>query len=112
MKKWVVIAFLVAAPSFADVISVVGLDSEGKEVTMNVSIPEYQKNLTDNLGLLETSTLNVLNHRKEQSSLWQYHEIVLGLATNFEIGISKIYKVTIIPKLRAVFNNNNNPIIP
>jgi hypothetical protein len=108
----IILGFTAGATASNTEIPMVGLDSEGNPVEFTMEKGTYIKNLSDGIRATEAATLNALEKRPSSTSKWTLRTIVVGMGVNLEAGLSKVFKLSAMPKFRVLFSKDKDPVTP
>lgn len=110
---WLLIPLVLMTPGtgYADDIPMVGLDSNGKQLFVDVSQDVYEKSLANAVQSVEQSVLSTLNQHA-QAKPWVLQSITVGISASVEFGNELILKVSAVPRFRLVFSNSKEPVTP
>lgn len=119
MRRLAVLALslsLVAASGCMDPsdFPVIGIDADGNATQVLISENDYSSKLTATVSAYQDSALPVLQKRPVAGAAgpWMLRTVAVGIGINTEIGVGDLVKIGAAPKLRLVFSNSSDPVVP
>lgn len=90
---------------------VIGFDDHGNPTQVMVPEKDYAAHTTATVSAFQDSALPVLEARSAAGA-WTLRTVALGVGLVTEIGVGPIARVGAAPKLRLVFSNSADPVVP
>jgi len=111
IRKWVLGICLIAVSSFANDISVMGLNEKGDEVITQVSREKYVQGMVALISAVESDAATALS-RIERGKKWKVRTVSLGIGVDMKLGFPPFFELGIAPRFNTIFSNSKKPVIP
>ncbi len=108
----IVALFVHVAGARANSVPMVGLDDSGNEVTFETSDSEYSDRLTSILSSVDGSVRESMRSASDSPGHWLIRSFSVGIGLGVEVGIGPIIKVKASPRIRMIYSNSQDPVIP
>ncbi|MGZ3742985.1 MAG: hypothetical protein ACXVB1_13850 [Pseudobdellovibrionaceae bacterium] len=99
------------SPEKPDTIPLLVTNEKGEAIVSEVSSAEYKQKVGSAGVTIYDSVLPVLEEQNSKSTKWALRTAAIGIGVSAEWGIGD-WKLAVIPRIRFIFTNHKNPMLP
>lgn len=100
-----------ASTSFAKGIPLIGLNRDGKQVSVSVSQSDFEKQMKEIATSVHESAMPALLQHS-RGHYWMLRTLVIGVGLQLDAGLGPILSITTKPRFRLVYTNSSAPFFP